>query len=405
MKSPCLGSGRISPNFSQKELPSLALAEGRKGEFLQEKSLDGFAADAALSDSPPYCLLQPSETSHQEDFFSLRRMEQVPLPTVFPAQTMYCVQSAPYSMASLFHPQSGPPPPHESSCPPFGSDASYSRSPSFSPPSSSYSPIPSSSLAAKHSLFGPDPSSSFDPGTSFSPYPSEPPSYSSFRSFVSQVTRSVSPLPFEPLEHATGLTGLPRIGQYATPAESRSIQEIPRDHQPSSSHPPTPLSSALTTRSLLNSPVAPPSPLPNHPQRNFPLPVCSLILAPKSSSRPFSCHPCSKGFERSEHLTRHRATDSHLRTLKAKGIPCFEPPVNLTRCPFCEHKFNRSDNLNPHLITHMHSRPEGKGRGSKGVSVEEVARSGFGWIDPRVNPKVKVARKVTKGGGARVRRR
>lgn len=57
------------------------------------------------------------------------------------------------------------------------------------------------------------------------------------------------------------------------------------------------------------------------------------------------------------------------------------------------------------MITHMHSRPEGEGRGSKGVSVEEVARSGLAWIDPRVNPKVKGAKKVRKGGRARMRRR
>lgn len=53
----------------------------------------------------------------------------------------------------------------------------------------------------------------------------------------------------------------------------------------------------------------------------------------------------------------------------------------------------------------MHFRPEGEGRGSKGVSVEEVARSGLAWIDPRVNPRVKVAKKVRRGGRARVRRR
>lgn len=102
MKSPYLGSSRVSPNFSHKELPSWAPAEGRKGEFSGEKGLDVFEADAKLSDSSPYCLLQPSETVHQEDFSCLRRMEQAPVPTVSPAQTLYCVESAPYSMASLF---------------------------------------------------------------------------------------------------------------------------------------------------------------------------------------------------------------------------------------------------------------------------------------------------------------
>lgn len=53
----------------------------------------------------------------------------------------------------------------------------------------------------------------------------------------------------------------------------------------------------------------------------------------------------------------------------------------------------------------MHSRPEGEGRGSKGVSVEEVGRSGLAWLDPRVNPRVKGAKLVRKGGRARVRRR
>lgn len=406
MKSPYLGSSRVWPNFSEKELPSWAPAEGRKSEVLREKSLDVFAADATLSDSPPYSLLQPSETVHQEDFSCLKRMEQAPLPTVFPAQTMYCDESAPYSMASLSPSQSGPLPPLVSSCPPFGSEASYSRSPSFSPASSSYSPIYSSSMTAKHSSsFGPGPSLSFGPSTFSSAYPSEPPSsYSSFRSFVSQVTHCVSPPSFESPEHATALTGIPRIGQDAPPVRSPSIQESLRDNQPTSSHLPPPLSSAPTTRSIFTSPEAPPT-LPYQPQRPSPLPVCSLILAPKSTSKPFPCHPCSKGFERSEHLTRHRATDTHLRTLKAKGIPCFDPPVTFTRCPFCEQKFNRSDNLNPHLITHMHSRPEGEGRGSKSVSVEEVARSGLAWIDPRVNPRVKGPKKVRKGGRARVRRR
>lgn len=77
----------------------------------------------------------------------------------------------------------------------------------------------------------------------------------------------------------------------------------------------------------------------------------------------------------------------------------------MARCLFCDQKFNRSDNLNPHLITHMHSRPEGEGRGSKCVSVEEVARHGLAWLDPRVNPRVKEAKKVRKAGRARVRRR
>lgn len=409
MKSPYLDSGHVSPNFSQKELPSWAPGEGRKGEFLLEKSLDGFATDATLSDSPPYCFLQPSETVHPEDFSCMRRMEQAPLPTVFPAHTMYCVQSAPYSLASPFHSPSGPLPLPSlvSSCPSFGSDASYSRSPSFSSASSSHSPIYSSSLTAKHSSsFGPNQSSSFGPGPFFNSYPNEPPSsYSSFRSFVSQVTHSIpTPSSFESPEHDTALTGLPHIGQFVAPAESRSIQEILPDQRPLSSHPPPLLSSVPTTRSILTPPVAPP-PLPHHPQSPSPVPVRSLVLALKSTSKPFPCHPCSKGFERSEHLTRHRATDSHLRTLKAKGIPCFDPPVTLTRCPFCDQKFNRSDNLNPHLITHMHSRPEGEGRGSKGVSVEEVARNGLSWLDPRVNPRVRGAKMVRKGGRARVKRR
>lgn len=226
-------------------------------------------------------------------------------------------------MASLFPSQSRPLPPLVSSCPPLESKAS------FSPASSSYSPIYSSSLAAKHSSsFGPGPSSTFGPSTFFSSYPSEPPSsYSSFRSSVSQFTHSVSSPSFESPEHATALPGLPRIAQHAAPLESRSIQEILPDHQPSSSHPPPPLSSGPTTRSILTSPgTPPPLPVSHHPERPSPLPVCSLILAPKSTSKPFPCHPCSKGFERSEHLTRHRATDSHLRTLKAKGIPCFDPP-------------------------------------------------------------------------------
>ena len=139
---------------------------------------------------------------------------------------MYCVQSAPYSLESPFHSPSWPLPPLVSSFPSFGSDASYSRSPWFSPASSSYSPINSSLLTAKHSSsFGPGPSSSFCPGPFLSSYPSEPPSpYSSFRSFVSQVTHSVPPpSSFEPSEHATALTGFHRIGQYAASVESRSI--------------------------------------------------------------------------------------------------------------------------------------------------------------------------------------
>lgn len=52
----------------------------------------------------------------------------------------------------------------------------------------------------------------------------------------------------------------------------------------------------------------------------------------------------------------------------------------------------------------MHSRPEGGGRGSRSVSVEEVARIGLAWIDPRVNPRVKGPKKIRKGGRARVRR-
>ncbi|MCJ1345348.1 hypothetical protein MMC31_003555 [Peltigera leucophlebia] len=249
-------------------------------------------------------------------------MEQAPLPTVIPTQMMYCVQSTPYTLASPSHSPSGPLTPLVSSCPSFGPDVSYSRSPLFSPESSSYSPIYSSSFTAKHSSFGPGRSSSFGPDPFFRSNPSEPPSsHSSFRSFASQVAHSVSPpSSFESPELATALTGSPRIGHYATPTEFCSIQEILQNQKPSSSAP--------TTLSILTPPVVPP-PLPHRLQQPSPLSVCNIVLAQKSTSKPFPCHHCSKGFERSEHLSRHRATDTHLRILKAKGIPCFDPPRNL----------------------------------------------------------------------------
>lgn len=96
------------------------------------------------------------------------------------------------------------------------------------------------------------------------------------------------------------------------------------------------------------------------------------------------CHSCRKGFDRQEHLTRHKKTNIHLETLKDLGIPSLDPPPPTTPCPFCPRRFNRSDNLKPHMLTHMHE--DNKNHRNSSCSVEQSIRLGQDRIDPRINP-------------------
>lgn len=114
------------------------------------------------------------------------------------------------------------------------------------------------------------------------------------------------------------------------------------------------------------------------------MPVEPANKSKKVLKKPYTCYPCGKGFERHEHLTRHKFTMTHRKTLKDRGIPCFDPPPQMTACPFCPRKFNRSDNLKPHMLTHMHL--AGENKRNTPISIEDSVRSGQAKIDPRLKP-------------------
>lgn len=112
------------------------------------------------------------------------------------------------------------------------------------------------------------------------------------------------------------------------------------------------------------------------------MPVEPATKTKKVLKKPYACFPCDKGFERHEHLTRHKLTMTHRKTLKDRGIPCYDPPPQMTACPFCPRKFNRSDNLKPHMLTHMHL--AGENKRNTPISIEDSVRSGQAKIDPRL---------------------
>lgn len=112
----------------------------------------------------------------------------------------------------------------------------------------------------------------------------------------------------------------------------------------------------------------------------------------KVPKKPYGCFPCGKGFERHEHLTRHKLTTTHRKTLKDRGIPCFDPLPQMTACPFCPRKFNRSDNLKPHMLTHMHL--DGENKRNTPISIEDSVRSGQAKIDPRLKPILEAKKNV-----------
>lgn len=125
----------------------------------------------------------------------------------------------------------------------------------------------------------------------------------------------------------------------------------------------------------------------SHGQSHTPPPKMPVEPATKSKKvlkKPYVCLPCDKGFERHEHLTRHKLTMTHRKTLKDRGIPCYDPLPQMTACPFCSRKFNRSDNLKPHMLTHMHL--AGENKRNTPISIEDSVRSGQAKIDPRLKP-------------------
>ena len=100
----------------------------------------------------------------------------------------------------------------------------------------------------------------------------------------------------------------------------------------------------------------------------------------REAEKRFLCAPCKRGFDRAELLDRHKATKSHANTLVAEGIPLDTLPPPTISCPFCDHTFNRPDNLRPHLLRHMGCDNQTR---TRKVSVEESIRMGLAHIDPR----------------------
>lgn len=104
----------------------------------------------------------------------------------------------------------------------------------------------------------------------------------------------------------------------------------------------------------------------------------------KALKKTYQCYPCGNSFDRHEHLTRHKLTVTHRRTLEDQGIPCFDPLPQMVTCPFCPKRFNRRDNLKPHIFTHMHL--PGENKRNKPISIEDSVRKGQASIDPRLKP-------------------
>ncbi len=97
--------------------------------------------------------------------------------------------------------------------------------------------------------------------------------------------------------------------------------------------------------------------------------VQGTTKAKDSEEKPHKCHPCGQSFERGEHLTRHKKSTAHRKTLEDRKIPLDEPPPPMISCSFCGRQFNRADNLKPHLKTHMHC--PGENKRNVEVSIEE----------------------------------
>lgn len=134
----------------------------------------------------------------------------------------------------------------------------------------------------------------------------------------------------------------------------------------------------------------------NHVQSHTPplkIPVEPATKSKNVLKKPHACFPCDKGFERHEHLARHKLTMTHRKTLKDQGIPCYDPSPQMTACPFCPRKFNRSDNLKPHMLTHMHL--AGENKRNTPISIEDSVRSGQAKIDPRLKPMLDAKKNVS----------
>lgn len=106
-----------------------------------------------------------------------------------------------------------------------------------------------------------------------------------------------------------------------------------------------------------------------------------LVSVTREPCKRFLCSPCNKGFDRIEHLERHKANKSHADNIAAGGMPLNPLLSPAFSCPFCDRVLNRQDNLRPHLLRHM-----GKGSRSRTrqVSTDESMRMGLAHIDPRL---------------------
>ena len=100
----------------------------------------------------------------------------------------------------------------------------------------------------------------------------------------------------------------------------------------------------------------------------------------RDACKRFLCTPCNIGFDRVKHLERHNATNYHANNLVAEGMPLNPLHLPTFSCPFCDHTFNRQDNLRPHLLRHMGSADQTR---TKQVSVEDSIGMGLAHIDPR----------------------
>jgi hypothetical protein len=132
---------------------------------------------------------------------------------------------------------------------------------------------------------------------------------------------------------------------------------------------------------------------------NSRLAVRECTRATSTKSKKFKCPTCNSGFDRQEHYKRHLVSDTHRSLLAKSEMKSPEPEPKSYSCQMCGKPFNRHDNRQAHIKTHLPT--EGKHHRQKLATVEESISFGWEELDSRINPALKL--KAKKKGRSRIR--
>lgn len=127
--------------------------------------------------------------------------------------------------------------------------------------------------------------------------------------------------------------------------------------------------------------------------------VRECTRATSTKSKKFKCLTCNSGFDRQEHYKRHLVSKTHRDLLATSEMKSPEPEPKSYLCQMCDKPFNRHDNRQAHIKTHLPT--EGKHHRRELATVEQSISFGWEELDPRINPALKL--KVKKKGRSRVR--